>query len=91
MSGVIAPAGRLEGQMGSANRQRASLNARLVVLCETTAQLRAAVLVRSKVAENHSADATGEKQMEPATPPVARLPDTCGCSGSLNSRNSHHV
>ena len=80
MSSVIAPV--LEGYN---DRQRASLNARLVVLCETIAQLRAAVL------ENHSADATGEKRMEPAIPSVARLPDTCGCSGSLNSRNSHHV
>ena len=79
MSGVIAPV------MGNYNRQRASLNARLVVLCETIAQLRAAVL------ENHPADETGEQRMGPAIPSVAQLPDTCGCSGSLNSRNSHHV
>jgi hypothetical protein len=77
--------------MSCDNRQRASLNARLAVLCETIAQLRAAVLVRPKVAENHPVDETGEKRMEPAIPSVARLPDTCGCSGSLNSRNSHHV
>ena len=69
MSGVIAPV------LDYNNRQRASLNARLVVLCETIAQLRE----------------TGEKRMEPAIPSVARLPDTCGCSGSRNSRNSHHV
>ena len=85
MSGVIAPV------MGNDNRQRASLNARLVVLCETIAQLRGAMLVRAKVAENHPADETGERRMEPAIPSVARLPDTCGCRGSLNSRNSHHV
>jgi hypothetical protein len=77
--------------MGNDNRQRASLNARLVVLCETMAQLRGAVLVRPKVAENHPADEAGEKRMEPATPSVTRRPDTCGCNGSLNSRNSHHV
>jgi hypothetical protein len=69
MSGVIAPV------LDYNNRQRASFNARLVLLCETIAQLREA----------------GEKRMEPATPSVVRLPDTCGCSGSLNSRNSHHV
>jgi hypothetical protein len=69
MSGVIAPV------MGNYNRQRASRKARLVVLCETIAQLRE----------------TGENRMVPAIPSVARLPDTCGCSGSLNSRNSHHV
>ena len=80
MSGVIAPV------LDYDNRQRASLNARLVVLCETIAQLRACRLL-----ENHPADETGEKRMEPAIPSVARLPDTCGCSGSLNSRNSHHV
>jgi len=85
MSGVIAPV------MGNDSRQRASLNARLVVLCETIAQLRGTVLVRPKVAESHPVDETGEKRMEPAIPSVARLPDPCGCGGSLNSRNSHHV
>ena len=69
MSGVTAPV------LDYNDRQRASLNARLVVLCETIAQLRE----------------TGENRMVPAIPSVARLPDTCGCSGSLNSRNSHHV
>ena len=69
MSGVIAPV------LDYNNRQRTSLNARLVVLCETIAQLRE----------------TGENRMEPATPSAVRLPDTCRCSGSLNSRNSHHV
>jgi hypothetical protein len=77
MSGVIAP------MLDYNNRQRASLNARLVVLCETIAQLRSAVLVRPKVAENHPADETGEKRMVPAIPSVARLPGTCRCSGSL--------
>ena len=85
MSGVIAPV------MGNDSRQWASLNARLVVLCETIAQLRGTVLVRPKVAERHPVDETGEKRMEPAIPSVARLPDPCGCCGSLNSRNSHHV
>jgi hypothetical protein len=79
MSGVTAPV------LDYNDRQRASLNARLVVLCETIAQLRAAVL------ENHPADETGGQRMEPAIPSVALLPDTCGCSGSLNSRISHHV
>jgi len=69
MSGVTAPV------LDYNDRQRASLNARLVVLCETIAQLRE----------------TDENRMVPAIPSVARLPDTCGCSGSLNSRNSHHV
>ena len=79
MSGVIAPV------RGNDRGQRASLKARLVVLCETIAQLRAAVL------ENHPADVTGEQRMGAAIPSVALLPDTCECSGSLNSRNSHHV
>ena len=77
--------------MGNDNRQWASLNARLAVLCETIAQLQGAVLVRPKVPENHPADETGEERMEPATPSVAHLPDTCESSGPLNSRNSHHV
>jgi hypothetical protein len=85
MSGVIAHV------IGNDTRQWASLNARLVVCCETIAQLRGTMPVRPKVAENHPADETGEKQMKPAIPAVARLPDTCRCSGSLNSRNSHHV
>ena len=37
--------------MGNNNRRLASLNARLVVCCETIAQLRGAMLVRPKVAE----------------------------------------
>ena len=81
MSGVIAPA------LDYDNRQPASLNVRLMVLCETVAQLRGAVLVRPKVAENQPADEMDEKRMVPAIPSVARLPDTCRCSGSL----SHHV
>jgi hypothetical protein len=85
MSGVIAPV------LYYNNRRRASLNARLVVLCETITQLRGAMLVHPKVAENHPADETGEKRMESAIPSVARIPDTCRCSGSFNSRNNHRV
>ena len=80
MSGVIAPV------LGYNNRQQASLNARLVVLCEAIAELQGTVPVRPKVAEEHPAVSTAE--MEPANPLVAQLPDTCGSSGPLNGRNN---
>ena len=60
--------------MGYNNRQQASLNARLVVFCEAIAELRERACRRNR--------------MVPANPLVARLPDTCGCSGSLNGRNN---
>ena len=82
MSGVIAPV------LGYNKRQRAPLNARLVVLCEAIAELQGTVPVHPRVAENHPADSTGKNQMEPATPSVDRLPDTCGSSGPLNGRNN---
>jgi len=82
MSGVIAPV------LGYNNRQWASLNARLVVLCEAIAELQGTVPVRPKVAEKHPADSPGDKQMEPATPLVAGLPDTCGSSGPLDGSNN---
>jgi hypothetical protein len=57
--------------MGNNSRQRASLDARLVVIRETIAQLRGAVLVYPKVAEEHRSDEADEKRMEPTMPPVA--------------------
>lgn len=68
MSGAIAPV------LDDNNPQRASLNARLVVLSETIAQLRGAELVYPKGGWRHK---TGER-MEPATPSVAWLPDSAG-------------
>ena len=74
--------------MSNDNRQRASLNARLVVCCETIAQLRGAELVRPEVAEDHAADETGEKRMESRQ--LRRSPGfPVGEAGPLNSRNMH--
>ena len=61
MSGIVSL-----DVMGYDNRQLASLNARLVVLRETMAQLWDAMLVRPEGAENNLADEMGEKGMEPA-------------------------
>jgi hypothetical protein len=55
---------------GNDSRQRASLDARLVVVCETIAQLRGAKLVHPKAAEDHRSDEAGEERIEPAMPPV---------------------
>jgi hypothetical protein len=57
--------------MGNDSRRRASLDARLVVVCETLAQLRGAALGHSKVTEDHRSDEADEKRIEPAMPPVA--------------------
>jgi len=47
--------------MGNNSRQRVSLDARLVVVCETIAQLRGAVLAHPKGPENHRSDEAAKK------------------------------
>ena len=61
--------------MGNNSWQRASLDARLVVVCETIAQLRGAVLVHPKVAEDHRSDEAGENESSRQCRRSRRPPD----------------